>query len=169
MRFLYDGGDIAHQESDALRKLHANIKGDYADGGKYFALQPHTFRIVPDTFLDGIIRIREDIGKPLSKKEKEQLYEEYVQLCLLFGIPRKYIEPTLEDFYVYYENLMSTGMTYNETVSFLIGDVPVRAPKLPFFLKFLEPKLERYMNEVMRPRNRIDYVGALHPIYREAV
>lgn len=169
MRFLYDGKNIAHEESDALRKLHANIKGDLEGGGKYFALNPLTFRIVPDTFLDGVIRIRKDIGQPLSKAEEEQLYEEYVQLCLLFGIPRKYIEPTLEDFYKYYENLMRTGMTYNETVKHLIGDTVTKAPRLPKLLKALQPRFNKYFLETALPRNRIAYVGALHPIYREAM
>lgn len=169
MRFLYDGGNIAYEESEALRKLHANIKGTYADGTKYFALNPLSFRIVPDTFLDGIIRIRKDIGQPLSKAEEEQLYEEYVQLCLLFGIPRKYIEPTLEDFYVYYENLMRTGMTFNETVEYLIGDTQNAPPRLPKLLSFLQPRMNKYFHETMKPRNRIAYVGSIHPTYRKAV
>ncbi len=169
IRFLYDGGDIAYKEAEALRNLHIHIKGKHADGSKYFALDPHTYRIVPDTFLDGIIRIRRDLGKPLSKAEEEQLYEEYTQLCLLFGIPRKYIEPTLKDFYVYYENLMRTGMTFNETVEYLIGDTQNTPPRLPKFLKFLQPRMNRYFHETMKPRNRIAYVGSLHPIYREKV
>jgi len=169
IRFLYDGADIAHQESDALRKLHANIKGNYADGGQYFALNPLTFRIVPDTFLDGVIRIRKDLGKPLTQAEEAQLYEEYVQLCLLFGIPRKYIESTLVDFYVYYENLMRTGMTYNETVQFLIGDFPFKPMRMPWYLKPFEARLNKRFEFTSRPRNRIAYVGALHPLYRETV
>lgn len=169
MRFLYDGGDVAYNESEALRKLHANIKGTLPDGSKYFALNPLSFRIVPDTFLDGIIRIRKDIGQPLTKAEEEQLYEEYVQLCLLFGIPRKYIEPTLADFYVYYENLMRSGMTYNETVQFLIADYPFKPRKLSKYLRFFEPRFNRYLEHTVRPQNRIAYVGSIHPIYREAV
>ncbi len=169
MRFLYGGGDVAYNESEALRKLHANIKGTHADGSKYFALDPLSFRIVPDTFLDGIIRIRKDIGKPLTKAEEEQVYEEYVQLCLLFGIPRKYIEPTLKDFFIYYDNLMRTGMTYNETVQFLLGDFPFKPMRLPKSLKFLESRFNRYMEHTARPRIRIAYVGALHPTYREVM
>ena len=89
MRFLWDGGDMAHREATDLRSLHANIKGTLDDGSKYYALTPKTFRIVPNTFLDGVIRVRQDMGKPLTPKEEEQVYEEYVQLCLLLGIPRK--------------------------------------------------------------------------------
>lgn len=169
MRFLYDGAGIAQQESDALRKLHANIKGKLADGSDYFALHPLTFRIVPDTFLDGVIRVRKDLGKPLNKNEETQVYEEYTQLCLLFGIPRKYIEPNIEAFYKYYDNLMRTGMTYNETVQYLIGDHGYYTPKFPRFLSFLQKPFDRYIDERVRPKTRIVYVGALHPTYRSSV
>lgn len=169
LRFLYDGKNIAHMESDALRKLHANIKGKLDDGSHYFALNPLTFRIVPDTFLDGVIRVRKDLGKPLNKDEEKQIYEEYVQLCLLFGIPRKYIEANLEDFYKYYDNLMRTGMTYNETVQYLIGDHGYYTPKFPWPLKFLQNSFDKYVDGTLRPKSRIAYVGALHPVYRKSV
>lgn len=87
--------DVAHKEAQDLRALHANIKGTLDDGAKYFALNPKTFRIVPDTFLDAVIRVREDLGKPLTDSEKEKLYQDYIGLCLMFGIPET-LQPALE-------------------------------------------------------------------------
>lgn len=166
IRFLYDGGDVARREAQDLRALHAHIKGTHADGSKYYALNPKTFRVVPDTFLDGVIRIREDLGKPLSPAEKDQLYEEYVQLCLLLGIPRKDIEPTLKDFYVYYENLIRNTLTYNETVQYLMG----RGIELPARLKYgkkLQPMVDRFYRRFVFPTLKLTSVGQLHPLYRE--
>lgn len=166
IRFLYDGGDVARQEAKDLRALHAHIKGTHADGSKYYALHPKTFRIVPDTFLDGVIRIREDLGKPLSPAEKDQLYEEYVQLCLLLGIPRKDIEPTLRDFYIYYEDLIRNTLTYNETVQYLMG----RGIELPARLKYgkkLQPMVDSFYRRFVFPTLKLTSVGQLHPLYRE--
>lgn len=166
IRFLYDGGDFAHNEASELRALHANIKGTHEDGSKYYALHPKTFRIVPDTFLDGVIRIRKDLGKPLTPEEEDKLYQEYVQLCLLLGIAQKDIEPTLSDFYVYYEDLMRNTMTYNETVQYLTG----RAIELPARMKnfkSLQPLADAFHRRFVYPTMKLCAVGALHPIYRE--
>jgi len=166
LRFLWDGGDMARNEAHDLRALHANIKGTLDDGSKYFALNPKTFRIVPDTFLDAAIRVREDLGKPLSESEKEKLYQEYVQLCLLLGIPEKDIEPTLKDFYVYYEDLILNTMTYNETVQYLTTkgiELPARLKKL----KSLQPLVDKFHKRYVYPTLKLTSIGALHPLYRK--
>jgi len=121
-RFLFDGGNKAYQEASELRKMHANIKGTLENGQPYFALNPITYRIVPDTLLDAVIRIREMLKKSLNDQEKETLYEEYTQLCLMLGIPRKYIPKTLEDFYHTYINTIETELTITPAVSVLLGD-----------------------------------------------
>lgn len=166
IRFLYDGGSVARQEAQDLRALHAHIKGTLDDGSKYFALNPKTYRIVPDTFLDAVIRIREDLGQPLSAAEKERLYEEYVQLCLLLGIPRKDIEPTLDAFYVYYEDLIRNTLTYNETVQHLMGkgiEMPARLKRA----KALQPMLDQFYRRFVYPTLKLTSVAQLHPLYRE--
>lgn len=166
MRFLWDGGDMAHREAKDLRELHAHIKGHLDDGTKYFALNPKTFRIVPDTFLDGVIRIRQDLGKPLTPAEEDKLYEEYVQLCLMLGIPRKDIEPTLQDFYVYYEDLIRNTMTHNETVQYLMG----RGIELPARLKYfkrLQPLADKFHQRYVYPTLQLCATRCLHPVYRE--
>lgn len=166
VRFLYDGGDFARQEAKDLRALHANIKGTHADGSKYFALNPKTFRIVPDTFLDGAIRIREQMGRPLTEQQKDQIYEEYVQLCLLLGIPQKDIEPTLKDFYAYYEDLIMNTMTYNETVDFLLNAGLEQPAPLKRF-KFLQPLATKFHQKYVYPALRVGSVAGLHPLYRK--
>ncbi|RLU00959.1 oxygenase MpaB family protein [Ketobacter sp.] len=166
IRFLYDGGDFARREAQDLRALHANIKGTLDDGRKYFALNPKTFRIVPDTFLDGVIRIRRDMGRPLSPAEEATLYEEYVQLCLLLGIQEKDIEPTLKDFYEYYENLIMTEMTYNDTVKYLT----TRAIELPARFKYVkaaQPYADSAYQKLVYPTMKLTVIGQLHPLYRQ--
>jgi uncharacterized protein (DUF2236 family) len=134
MRFLYGGkkGQQSEQEVKELRGLHAHIKGTRPDGTPYHALDPHCFRVVPDTFLDGAIRFRGVLGKPLNKNEKEQLYREYVNLCLLFGIPKQALESDIESFSNYYADLLLNTMTFNETVSFLLGDMMRFGPKIKY-------------------------------------
>lgn len=166
IRFLYDGGDFAHNESHNLRALHAHIKGVNPDGSKYHALSPKTFRIVPDTFLDAVIRIRQDMGKPLSPVEERQVYQEYVGLCLLLGIPQKDIEPTLQDFYRYYEDLIRHTMTYNETVQFLTATGIEHAARLQRF-KRLQPLADEFHRRYVYPTLHLCAIRCLHPLYRE--
>ena len=164
MRFLYDGGDVAYQEAQDLRKLHANIKGTLADGSSYYALNPATFRIVPDTFLDGIIRNRELIGKPLSKDEKDTLFDEYVQLCLMFGIPRKFIAKDLEDFNAMYLDVVENQMEYTPAVKILLEDI-YKAPTES--KRFILRTLAKAHNKYIAPIADIGLRGGLHPRYRE--
>lgn len=166
IRFLYDGGDIAHTESQNLRALHAHIKGVNPDGSKYFALNPKTFRIVPDTFLDAVIRIREEMGKPLNAAEKKQVYQEYTDLCLLLGVPQKDIEPTLEDFYVYFEDLIKNTMTYNETVVHLTTTGLEKPARLKNF-KRLQPLADEFHRRYVYPTMHLCAIRCLHPLYRE--
>lgn len=166
LRFLWDGGDMARHEASDLRSLHANIKGTLEDGSKFYALNPKTYRIVPDTFLDATLRVREDMGMPLTLAEKEKLYQEYVQLCLLLGIPEKDIEPTLQDFYVYYENLILNTMTYNDTVKFLTTqgiELPARLKRM----KALQPLADAFHRRYVYPTLKLCSIGCLHPLYRQ--
>jgi len=166
IRFLYDGGDFARNEARDLRSLHANIKGTLDDGSKYFALDPKTFRIVPDTFLDGVIRIRQDVGRPLTPSEKARLYhEEYVPLCEMLGIHGKDIEPDLKSFYEYYEDLILNTMTYNDTVKYLT----TRAIELPSRFKYFksaQPYADAAYKRFAYPAMKLSVIGALHPLYR---
>lgn len=166
MRFLWDGGDVAQKEAFDLRKLHANIKGTLPDGTPYFALHPVAFRIVPDTFLDGVIRIRKDLGKPLDAQGEAKVYEEYVQLCLMFGIPRKYIPENIEAFRIEYDDIIHNTMTYNETVDFLMNDGLKYPPRFKRF-KFLQPYMDNFHKKYIYPTMFISARGSLHPTYRK--
>jgi len=167
MRFLYDGkhGRQSAAEAKRLRQLHGHINGTLPDGSRYRALEPQTFRIVPDTFLDAVLRLRKTLGKPLTPLEKEQLYDEYVNLCLLFGIPRSTLEADLDGFLVYYDNLLLNVMTYNETVAFLLGEMMEYGPHIPYL-----PMPQRWWHAIYRrtlfPLIRIYTLGFLDPRFR---
>lgn len=134
MRFLYSGrkGAQSKQEAKSLRALHAHIKGVHPDGTQYHALTPSTFRVVPDTFLAGIIRFRQEMDDPLTSAEKDQLYEEYIQLCLLFRIPRAALEKNVDEFEHYFDDLLLNTMTYNETVAFLLEEMMKYGPRIQY-------------------------------------
>lgn len=162
MRFMYGGkrGEQGRREARDLRRLHAHIKGVRPDGGEYFALTPSTFRVVPDTFLAGVIRFREEMADPLSAEEKSRLFAEYLDLCRLFRIPRGELEDDLEQFQIYFDRLLLETMTYNETVAFLLEEMMRQGPRIPclpqaiyrrglyplirlFTLGFLDPRFRR--------------------------
>ena len=168
MRFLYGGkqGRQSRAESLDLRKLHAHIKGIRADGSAYHALNSRTFRVVPDTFLDGVIRFRETIGKPLDSEEKIKVFDEYINLCLLFGIPRTELEPNLDAFLRYYDNLLLRVMNYNETVAFLLGEMMKYGPTIRYL-----PMPKRWWQAIytrtLYPLIRVFTLGFLDPRFRQ--
>ncbi|MCW8194852.1 DUF2236 domain-containing protein [Proteobacteria bacterium 005FR1] len=167
VRFLYGGkkGKQSRDEVKALRQLHANIKGRRADGSEYFALTPATFRVVPDTFLAGILRFREEMHEPLSPAEKTQLFEEYVQLCLLFRIPRSALENNLDEFEQYFDDLLLGTMTYNETVAFLLEEMMKFGPRVP--LMPLPRAWSHWLySRTLYPLIRLFTVGFLDPRFR---
>lgn len=169
VRFLYGGkkGKQSREEAKALRRLHANIKGKRADGTEYFALAPQTFRIVPDTFLAGVLRFRAEMRDPLSAAEKMQLFEEYVQLCLLFRIPRSALEQNLDEFEQYFDTLLLDTMTYNETVAFLLEDMMKYGPRVPF-MPLPKSWAHWLYSRTLYPLIRLFTLGFLDPRFRAA-
>jgi uncharacterized protein (DUF2236 family) len=168
MRFLYGGkqGQQSRAEAKDLRALHAHIKGTHANGEIYYALNPQTFRIVPDTFLDAVIRLREVLGQPLTADEREKLYQEYIDLCLLFGIPRETLEAKLDDFLLYYDNLLLNTMNYNETVSFLLGDMMRYGPAMKY-LPMPEAWRKAIYVRTLFPISRLFTLGFIDPRFRQ--
>ncbi|GAB1268934.1 oxygenase MpaB family protein [Aurantivibrio infirmus] len=168
MRFLYDGknGQQSQKEAQDLRALHAGIKGVRSDGVRYSALNPSTFRVVPDTFLDGVIRFREAMNQPLSDAEKLQLFNEYRNLCLLFGIPSSELEDNLDQFVDYYDKLLMETMTYNETVKFLLEDMMRFGPKIKY-LPMPVSWWQAIYQRTLFPLIRIFTIGFLDPRFRD--
>ncbi|KAJ9440191.1 hypothetical protein DIPPA_34471 [Diplonema papillatum] len=168
-RFM-GGGLDGHQsriEARDLRALHAHIKGTRPDGKAYQALDPHSFRIVPDTFLDGVYRYRKAIGRPLTAAEEKQLYDEYLGLCGLFGIDRAVLQDTLEEFLAYYDGVLLREMTRNETFEYLVlGELAERGPNLHLPVP-LRGVFQSVYYHAVRPVKRIMVVGFLDPRFRE--
>lgn len=167
MRFLHGGkrGALGQNEAHDLKKLHAHIKGVHPDGSRYHALTPHTFRVVPDTFLDGAIRYRQAIGKPLNNQQQKQIYQEYIKLCQLFGIDRSELENNIEEFYGYYDKLLLETMTYNETVAYLLGDMMKFGPEIKYL-----PMPKKWWHAIYRrtlyPLIRTFSIGFIDPRFR---
>ncbi|MEX1032400.1 MAG: oxygenase MpaB family protein [Cellvibrionaceae bacterium] len=167
MRFLYGGkqGRQSQTEAKNLRALHAHIKGSRPDGTQYHALTPATFRVVPDTFLAAVIRFREEMKDPLDAAKKEQVFEEYIQLCLLFHIPRSSLEKNLEEFEAYFDNLLFNTMNYNETVAFLLEDMMKYGPRIPY-LPMPKSWWQWIYRRTFYPLIRLFTLGFLDPRFR---
>jgi len=167
MRFMYGGrkGKTGLQEGRDLRELHKHFKGVQPDGIRYSALKPKTFRVVPDTFLDAVIRFREAMQAPLSVAEQHQLFDEYIELCLLFGIPESELEESFETFREYYDSLLLDTMTYNETVAYLLEEMMKNGPVIPW-----SPVPQRWWQWLYRktlyPVIRIFTLGFIDPRFR---
>jgi uncharacterized protein (DUF2236 family) len=167
-RFIHGGknGRLGLEEAKNLRTLHANIRGTHRDGSTYHSLHPCSYRVVPDTFLDGVLRFRETVGEPLDADEKRQVFEEYLNLCLLFGIRREQLQSSLEDFVDYFEDLMLNTMTYNDSVAFLLGDMLKYGPKMKY-VPLPQSWCEAIYHRTLYPMLRLFALGFLDPRFRQ--
>lgn len=168
LRFIHGGknGDLGRREAEELRALHAHIKGEHADGSRYHALRPQAYRVVPDTFLVAVLQFRETMGEDLTAEQKDTLFAEYINLCLLFGIPRSELEDTLDAFLGYFDKLLLQTMTHNEIVAFLLGDMMMYGPAMRYF-----PLPERWRRSIYHrlvyPWVRLFTLGFLDPRFKE--
>lgn len=168
-RLIHGGkaGTLAHRDAENIRELHRNIKGQHPDGSKYFALSPQAYRIVPDTLLDHLINYRNIMGRPYSPAEKQQLYQEYRQLCFMLGLREQDIEPDLDSFYLYYKKLTTEKLTYNDSVKVLLDETLAQLPK-PTWLMMGKGVWEKWQTRKLRPIVRLLTIGFFNPEYRVA-
>ncbi|MBB5918116.1 uncharacterized protein (DUF2236 family) [Nocardia transvalensis] len=118
MMWIY-GGDEALAEADRLRTLHADLNTVDADGVRHKALSSGPWAWVLHTatfaYAEGN---RHFVRKPLTDADKEQYYQEVVQLMRNFSVAPKEIPPTYAEWEKFFtdtveNHLQPTGVAHD--------------------------------------------------------
>jgi uncharacterized protein (DUF2236 family) len=165
---LYAAPEDAQKYGIQVRNFHKSIKGDMPDGHRYHALNAETFYWAHVTFFEAIYRAS-DLGvleRPLTRDEKEQIFEESKEWFSLFGVDDSAQPQTYDEFEQYLRNVFDHELVNSKLAQYTVGlarqtlrvekFVPKKyhwfakplAPRLRWFTKMitiagLEPEIKR--------------------------
>ncbi|MFC4943358.1 oxygenase MpaB family protein [Pseudonocardia sp. GCM10023141] len=104
------GGAEAVAEGRRLIELHKPVKGRGPDGRDHSALMPEVWSWVPLSAYPAFLMQCEVFGDPLDAADRVRLYAEVQNLARILGVREQHIPPTVEDFWVYYDEMVSTRL-----------------------------------------------------------
>ncbi|MBB4852882.1 uncharacterized protein (DUF2236 family) [Mycobacteroides chelonae] len=168
---LYAAPQDAHKVGVQLRNFHKPIKGDMPGGHKYHAINAETWYFTHVTFFELIYRAS-DLGvleRPLTRDEKEQIFEESMEWYSLFGVDDRCQPETYAEFEAYWEQVMRQELTDSKLSQYTVGlAYPGAAAKL--FSRVLPPALRplaRPAGSVSGGLLRLITIGPLEPHIRQ--
>ncbi|GAC56496.1 hypothetical protein GOHSU_08_00240 [Gordonia hirsuta DSM 44140 = NBRC 16056] len=103
MRTIYS--DDPYRWGHMVRDYHRNIKGTISDGSRYHALNPELFYWAHATFVDQVLYITDTFIRPLSRAEKEQIFEESKIWYQLYGVSPRSQPQTYDEFLRYWQSM----------------------------------------------------------------
>jgi uncharacterized protein (DUF2236 family) len=140
------GGEQSLVESRRLREMHKTLEATAEDGTRYHALSAEPWAWVPLTSYHALVAATDLLlPKPLSAAQKQQAFDEVLDLCRLLQVPERLLPPTIEAYWAYFDDMVKT--TLENTVAardavrtFSISPPP---PELPRPMHPLWPALRR--------------------------
>lgn len=129
-RFLYSGPAAARAEGERLRALHRDIKGTDDQGRRYHALNPATYGWVHAVFLDTTFALHELFAEPLTRDQQQQLFAEWREGGLFFGLRDSDLPRTLDEYRAFWDDALARTLEYGDIVAFLL-DPHASAPPPP--------------------------------------
>lgn len=164
-RFVMSGRAVGVAEGQRLRDIHRNIKGVDKDGNRFHSLHPEVYGWVHTIFLDTHVTQCRLFGTPLTRRQEEQLFEEWLEMGYLFGLRDKDMPDTLDRYWEYYEHMIQTTLEYNEVTDTILNMRPPRPEQMGWMPAFL-------WNALMKPAgnlNRALTLFTLPPAYAEKI
>jgi uncharacterized protein (DUF2236 family)/Ca2+-binding EF-hand superfamily protein len=130
---LYVYGTQAQRDKEITRldRLHRRVRG-VDERGRSFTAEDRQARMwVHLTLFDSMVLMQRLSGEPLSRRETERLYGEWVALGLRFGLAHGEQPATLEDFAAYFDRMVEEVLEDNTAVRDLISGTILHAPPPP--------------------------------------
>jgi uncharacterized protein (DUF2236 family) len=132
LRYVY-GGDLAIEEAQRLRRLHASISGVDARGRPYHALNGAAYAWVNAVVFERYVAARRMFGAPLNPAQQEELYRDARRLGAVLGVPEREMPTTLTGFWDYYAGVVRDRLEANAAGRTVLDEIrrPQRPPVLP--------------------------------------
>ena len=124
-----------------LYRMHGSIRGTIHrdNGGRnqiqpYCANDPDLLLWVLATMVEATINAYEQTCRILSKKEKQQYYEESKNVATLMGIPTEMYPKDLNSFYTYFKNMINSDELRVDEVTEDLAKAIFKPPYFPAYL-----------------------------------
>jgi uncharacterized protein (DUF2236 family) len=126
-------GHGAIEATGQLREMHRHIKGTNPDGSRYHALEPAAFAWVHATLVHAVVNFHERFGRPLTEREKELIYAEWLGLGRLVGLRPGDLPADWAGFGEYFDDMVENTLEHTETADTVLASIshPKRPPALP--------------------------------------
>jgi uncharacterized protein (DUF2236 family) len=134
-RLVFAPASTAAAESQRLRRMHAHIRGVDGTGRPYRALEPEAYAWVHLTLVHFFVEVQRNLGRPLTSRERAQLYCEWRQVGHLLGIRERDLPPDWDAFRRYFDHTVEQTLQDNQAVREVLA--AIASPKAP--LDWLPP------------------------------
>jgi uncharacterized protein (DUF2236 family) len=104
------GGDEAIAEGRRLIELHKPVRGRDASGQERSALSPEVWAWVVLSAYPALLTQCDVFGEPLGPAGRRRLYAEVQNLARILGVRDRHIPPSTEEFWAYYQEMISTRL-----------------------------------------------------------
>lgn len=104
MAIVFGDRETANAAARAVNQTHARVRG-----AEYRALDPDLLLWVHATLVDSALVTYETFVKPLSRREREDFFQESKLLGEMLGIPREHFPATSARFDEYVASMVSSG------------------------------------------------------------
>ncbi len=100
--------------------MHRNIKGIDFEGNAYHALNPEPFTWVHITTYYGLLELAEFIGDKLSEAQKQQLFDEWLQMGRQMGIRDQDMPKDIPSYWTYVEDMIANRLIVNPSTEYVM-------------------------------------------------
>jgi uncharacterized protein (DUF2236 family) len=160
-RFVMSGRAAGVAEGKRLRDIHRHIKGVDADGNAFHSLHPQVYGWVHTIFLDSHLTQCRLFGPELTPDEQAQLFEEWREMGLLFGLREQDMPESLPAYHEFFADMIKNTLEYNAVTDSILNMTPPR----PEELAWMPAPLWRGLAGSMSRLHRILTLYSLPPAY----
>ena len=149
-----------------VRQFHANIKGEIPDdfgGGRYHALDPHTYFWAHATFFDQALYFTDTFVRRLSRAEKERMYLESKTWYRRYGVSDRPMPDDYAAFERYWDHMINEVLVAHPTAKYGVGYVTKGFPRP----KGISPLVWTLAAPVFNPLAAFLTTGGMPPRTRE--
>ena len=104
-----------------VRDYHRRVRGTDGEGRRYHALDPDTYFWAHATFFESQIATAELFGDPLSKTEKQHLYDESLDWYGLYGVTSRPAPADYASFLSYWERMLERVLEPTEVACWALA------------------------------------------------
>jgi uncharacterized protein (DUF2236 family) len=92
-----------------VKAIHASVRGELPEGGRYTALDPEALLWVHATLVDTALRVHGRFVTPLSAADEQTYHAEAADVAVRMGVPAGDIPPTIGDLRAWMAEMIRSG------------------------------------------------------------